>query len=154
MILKALISNIRYIFKHKYLVFVECCKLGIPLRGLLHDLSKFKPDEFIPYMQKFYLKNANSEEFRLAWVKHLHRNPHHWQYWVSIGKPSMVDPYDLDRLSPIEMPEEYRKEMLADWRAIAKGGGTSVKEFYQRNKNKIVLHYETRLWLEKEIEND
>jgi hypothetical protein len=92
---------LKYVLKHKWFVFVECCKLGIPLRGLLHDLSKFLPSEFIPYARYFYgnypetltvyektyhwkMKNkaAIKDDFDLAWLKHQKRNKHHWQYWL------------------------------------------------------------------------
>ena len=38
-----------YVLRHKWYVFIECCKLGIPVRGLVHDLSKFRPSEWFPY---------------------------------------------------------------------------------------------------------
>jgi hypothetical protein len=88
-------------------VFIECCKLGIPLRGLLHDISKLFPSEFIPYARYFYgdyperltvyekthhwsLKNKAqiAYEFDLAWLKHQKRNPHHWQYWLLVNDSS------------------------------------------------------------------
>ena len=43
-----------YVLRHRWFVFIECCKLGIPWRGLVHDLSKFIPSEFIPYARYFY----------------------------------------------------------------------------------------------------
>lgn len=38
---------------HKYWVFYYCCKAGIPFQGLIHDLSKFSPTEFIESI-KYY----------------------------------------------------------------------------------------------------
>jgi hypothetical protein len=97
---------LKYVLKHKWFVFIECCKLGIPLRGLLHDLSKLLPSEFMPYARYFYGKNwyknkdwngdrrnyipfkytedGIKEAFDLAWLKHQKRNPHHWQYWLLV----------------------------------------------------------------------
>jgi hypothetical protein len=45
---------LKYVIRHKWYVFLECCNLGIPFRGIFHDLSKFLPDEFFPYMNHFY----------------------------------------------------------------------------------------------------
>ena len=36
-----------YLIKHKWYVFIECCKVGIWWRGILHDLSCFLPSAFI-----------------------------------------------------------------------------------------------------------
>lgn len=94
-----------YVIRHKWFVFIECCKLGIPLAGITHDLSKLLPDEFIPYARYFYGPKVatNSkvfdyernefvtkmeppaevkEAFDKAWNHHQKRNPHHWQYWL------------------------------------------------------------------------
>lgn len=38
---------------HKHWVFYYCCKAGIPLQGLTHDLSKFSPTEFFESV-KYY----------------------------------------------------------------------------------------------------
>ena len=54
---KNIISNffkhIKLVSKHKWLVFKFSIRLGVPIRGLLHDLSKFSPEEFIESV-KFY----------------------------------------------------------------------------------------------------
>ena len=93
------IVYIWYVVKHKWFVFLECCKLGIPWRGVLHDMSKFLPSEFIPYARFFYNPDGSSKqirdktgyykpnntgdaEFDLAWFYHKSRNKHHWQYWI------------------------------------------------------------------------
>ena len=91
-----------YVLRHKWYVFVECCKLGTPLRGILHDLSKFLPSEWFPYARHFYgnlpnwddvkricptyqyknTKQGNKDLFDIAWLLHQKRNKHHWQYWL------------------------------------------------------------------------
>ncbi len=91
------LKYLSYVLRHKWYVFVECCKLGIPWRGIVHDLSKFLPDEWFPYANYFYANpfkpkrnetgyykpyDTGDEDFDLAWLKHQKRNPHHWQYWV------------------------------------------------------------------------
>jgi hypothetical protein len=83
---------------------VECWKRGLIWRGLVHDMSKFLPSEWITYAEYFY-GNLRSTEFfdlqarygcaelapwgesiedlfSLSWLRHQHRNPHHWQYWI------------------------------------------------------------------------
>ncbi len=54
--LRPYFKYLQAILRHKYFVFLEACKLGIPWLGLIHDLSKFLPCEFIPYARWFYGK--------------------------------------------------------------------------------------------------
>ena len=127
---------------HKWHVFIECCRLGIPWRGFTHDLSKFLPDEWGPYDEWFYGEGRNVGQFHKAYLKHLHRNKHHWQYWVlrtEIG--SMA----------VDMPLRYRKEMLADWigAASAYPGKVTAVEWYKKERTNLILHSSTRLWIEK-----
>ena len=44
----------RYIFRHKWFVFVECAKRGLWWRGFMHDMSKLLPSEWLPYANFFY----------------------------------------------------------------------------------------------------
>lgn len=135
-----------YLLKHKYYVFVEACKLGIPLRGLLHDVSKLYPSEFVAYANHFYGKGKKDEDaFRSAWLHHQHRNPHHWQHWILRNDDGTLDVLD--------MPLNYRKEMLADWRGAGKAikGFDDTTNWYLINRYKIWLHPATREWIEREL---
>ena len=53
-----------YVLRHKFFVFVECCKLGIPWLGFIHDWSKFRPSEWFPYVEHFYGKGKGIKEGR------------------------------------------------------------------------------------------
>jgi len=145
-----------YVFKHKCFVFVEACKLRILLRGILHDLSKFLPDEWFPYAAHFYGKardegkgydrshDLDDPAFNLAWLKHIHRNKHHWQYWLL--------QFDDGSARALPMPDKYRREMLADWRGAGRAQGfTNTLEWYKRNKHNMILHPETRYWIENAL---
>lgn len=53
-----------------------------------HDTSKNEPDEYEAYDRYFYGNNKSYQvvqEYRRAWLLHIHRNPHHWQHWVLIN---------------------------------------------------------------------
>jgi hypothetical protein len=50
---------LNYVIRHKWYVFLECRKLGIGWLGLVHDWSKFRPSEFIPYARHFYGKRPD-----------------------------------------------------------------------------------------------
>jgi hypothetical protein len=143
------LKYLKYIILHKYFVFIECCKLGIPFRGLVHDLSKFLPNEFIAYARFFkgvYEGDRPSwvkEDYRLAWLHHQRRNKHHWQYWV---------PFKGEFPGAFSMPLKYRKEMLADWKGAGKAQGHCGKyecrDWYLDNRAKMILHPKTRYWIE------
>lgn len=147
------IKYLWYVMKHKWYVFIECCKLGIVWRGLVHDLHKFLPCEFIPYAKYFYgnKKRRNKKGnyaspptgeslFDYAWNHH-QKHPlgnHHWQYYVLIN--------DQDGTYALEMPIRNVWEMYADWvgagRAIT--GKDNTPEWYAENKHNMMLHKNTR----------
>jgi hypothetical protein len=144
-----------YLLKHKFWVFYYSCKLGIPVRGLLHDLSKFRPDEFFPYANNWFdrkgkIKKLNYDDkstaFGIAWGKHQRRNEHHWQYWVIEGK----SPCGKARRSLANpMPEPVAKEMLADWCGAARAKKQpNVRKWYQEHKDEMTLHLRTRRYIE------
>lgn len=144
----------RYLIRHKWFVFVECAKLGIPIQGLLHDWSKFRPTEWNPYVRYFYGEQPSprdktgaydplkvGEDFDFAWLSHQHLNPHHHQHWVLRG--------DDGTLKALPMLHEYLLEMLADWKGAGMAQGKSdTKGWYLANKDKMVLHPDTRRWVE------
>jgi hypothetical protein len=143
---------LKYLHKlltHKWYVFLECVKLGMPIVGLIHDWSKFLPDEYIPYARTFCGKESADYktvggEFDAAWLKHQRRNPHHWQYWV------LIQDEDEDKVLP--MPERYRKEMLADWHGAGRSyGEPDTRKWYLANREKMQLHRETQRWIEQQL---
>lgn len=81
-----------------------------------HDASKSEPDEYEAYDKYFYGGNRSFkvvEDFRFAWLNHIHRNPHHWQYWVLINDDPNEGTIVLD------MPRNYILEMICDWWAFS-----------------------------------
>ena len=124
----------RYLLKHKWYVLVECARQGIIWRGLVHDMDKFRPKLFIPYVQYYYRgrHEKDKEAFDAAWDRHKKRNKHHWQHWLSPDG------------TPQEMPYHYNVEMFCDWVGVGKARGKclpgddrydEVKCFYLRKKN-------------------
>lgn len=102
---------------HKWEVFKLCCIAGIPMRGMLHDLSKFSPVEFIESV-KYYNGHrsplAVSREingYSKAWLHHKGRNKHHWEYWI--------DGYTVGAYGCI-IPFPYACEMICDMISASK----------------------------------
>ena len=99
-------------------MFYYCCKFGIPLQGITHDLSKFSPTEFLESI-KFYQGGKSSpipaakkaQGYSLAWQHHKGRNKHHYEYWT--------DNYDSGTTC-IKMPYKYVLELVADYLAAGR----------------------------------
>lgn len=158
--MKRYLAYFKYVIRHRWFVFLECCRMGIWRRGLIHDLSKFLPDEFIPYAKYFYNKDGSSRQgeirddtgyykpwdtgdlkFDFAWLLHQKRNKHHWQWWII--------PKDDGRFSAFEMPLKYLLEMICDWKGAGKAQNVNnLKGWYDKNKEKLILHPQTKKTLE------
>ena len=99
------------ITRHKIKVGQLCFKVGLYKQGLLHDLSKYAPVEFmtgVKYYKGTYSPNAAERQekgYSLAWLHHKGRNMHHWEFWV-----------DFTHQGPkgAKMPYRYLLEMFCD----------------------------------------
>ena len=87
------------ITKHKNLVLVGCFKVGLYRQGLLHDLSKYSPTEFLVGCKyyKGYMSPNNAERedkgYSSAWLHHKGRiiwNTGSIMRWRRIREKSMV----------------------------------------------------------------
>ena len=164
------IKYLSYVIRHKWFVMIECFKVGLYWRGIIHDMSKFYPGEFIPYAKYFYgtwIKNDQchgdiggrisykdtemgvEEVFNIAWLKHQHRNDHHWQYWILR--------LDDGGTTIFNMPHKAMKEMICDW----KGAGQAInrtnspdecREWFIKNRFNMTFADETREKLWKEFD--
>lgn len=163
--MKAHWQYLKYVLRHKWYVFLWCCHYWIPLAGIVHDLSKFRPREWFPYVDKFYggewperhygdVRAALGDKYTQPWVDarfdeawnhHQKRNPHHWQYWVLRE--------DSGATKALDMPMRYRKEMLADWRGagMAIKGKDETPQWYMKSHDRMILHPDTRYWVEQQL---
>ena len=82
------IGHFKTITRHKILVAKGCFKLGLYYQGIMHDMSKYSPTEFLAGA-KYYQGTAspnNAERMdkgiSTAWLHHKGRNRHHFEYWI------------------------------------------------------------------------
>jgi len=128
---------------------IACQRLKLHSRvGLLHDLSKLKFSELIPYTRCFYADDGSSQYnpdqwFDQALNQHQKANKHHWQYWVLFE--------DSGKVLALPMTQRYIEEMVADWMGAGRAitGKWEVKEWYEKNKEKMLLHTDTKERVEK-----
>ncbi len=142
------------ITKHRHKVIYHCFKTGIGWQGILHDLSKYSPTEFIPGA-KYYLgtRSPNEKErelfgYSLAWMHHKGRNKHHFEYWVDINPQTK-------RYEPVPMPLRYITEMFCDRVAACKiyrgkdYTDRAALEYFLRGNARSKMHSETADILEE-----
>ena len=146
------IGHFRTITKHRHMVIRHCFKAGIPLRGLLHDLSKYSPTEFIPGA-RFYTgtKSPNEGErdaygYSRAWLHHKGRNRHHFEYWTDVSTAE-----DHWKIVGVTMPVNYLAEMVMDRISASQVyNGKNYNdqmplEYYEKNKDKLwFVHEQTK----------
>jgi len=123
-------QHFKTITKHKILVMKGCFQIGLFKQGLLHDLSKYTPAEFLigcKYYQGVRSPNNAEREnkaYSEAWMHHKGRNKHHYEYWTD---------YSLDGkgIIPVSMPRKYVAEMFIDRVSASK---IYEKENYDQTK--------------------
>ena len=126
-------EHFKTITTHKMLVASYCFRMGLYRQGLLHDLSKYSPTEFLEgatYWQGNRSPNNAEREatgVSLAWLHHKGRNLHHFEYWIDYG-------INCDTIiKGVPIPRRYVAEMVADRISASRvylGDGYSDKEPY------------------------
>ncbi len=148
-----LFGHFRTITRHRHVVMAHCFKAGIPWRGLLHDLSKYSPSEFIPgvrYYSGLHSPTADERKekgYSKAWLHHKGRNKHHYEYWTDWSTEER-------RYVPVQMPLVFAIEMFCDRVAASKVyqkdkyTDRSPLEYYLARKDEEAMHPETSRLLE------
>ena len=147
------LKHLHTVNQHRRVVRKLCFKCGLYKQGLLHDLSKYSPVEFINGV-KFYtgtgsphIGERNHYGYSKAWLNHKGKNKHHAEYWQDICSDGFTH--------PIPMPEEYLVEMLCDRVAASmiylgdKFTAAAPLEYYETHKNENEFHEQTRHSLEQ-----
>ncbi|MBR2121896.1 MAG: catalase [Lachnospiraceae bacterium] len=145
------------ITRHRHLVCRYCFRLGLYGQGLLHDLSKYSPTEFLSGA-KYYQgdRSPNDAERKAegvsrAWLHHKGRNRHHFEYWIDY----CIQPDGSVTMGGNEMPIKYVAEMFCDRVAACrvymkdKYTDASAYEYFARSRHRIMMHEKTKAELEK-----
>ena len=110
---KRLTGHFNTINKHRFLVMKMCFKCGMYSQGLLHDLSKYSFEEFIPsvrYFQGYRSPISREKEingYSRCYLHHKGRNKHHWEYWIDRK-------HGTRELFVFPMPYRYMLESVID----------------------------------------
>lgn len=116
-----------------------------------HDRSKYEAEEYDAYDKYFYggsRSYAVVRNFNLAWLHHIHTNPHHWQHWVLINDDSDIG------IQALDIPNSFIIEMICDWWSFSwtKGNLFKIFEWYDSHKNYMMLSEKTRRFVESYLE--
>ena len=137
-----LLKHLHTIHIHRKNVRKWCFKMGIPVQGLLHDLSKYSIEELS--IAKYYVGTKSPHQvaretvgFSKSWNHHYHRNKHHFQYWW--------DEDETGKIIPVKMPYRYVIESFCDMVGAGKAylkdayktSGTHFLEAFKENANGI-----------------
>ncbi len=126
-------KHFKTICLHKKYVYEECKACGLLWQGIVHDLSKFSPTEFVPSAKYFQgdrspiSKEKEEIGYSKAWLHHKGRNKHHWEYWTDFD--------DNGNVTCVKIPFKYVVEMVCDW--IGAGKAYSKEKW----ENKSPLDY-------------
>lgn len=116
------------------------------VRLKLHDLSKYGKKEYDAYRKNFFPinekeKEENKADFKKALEHHWQNNPHHWQCRQNKENFSKKNLHDvLDTI-----------ENVCDWLAMGYEFHNRPYQYYEKNKDKIILNEKERQFLEEII---
>lgn len=142
-------DHLKTINHHKWLVMKLCFKVGLYKQGLLHDLSKYTPVEFLAgakYYQGTRSPNAAQREqvgYSAAWLHHKGRNKHHMEYWIDYG----LEPGQT--MIGMKMPTKYVVEMFCDRVAASMNyrgkdyTDADAYNYYLKSRSHYIIHPET-----------
>lgn len=138
-------KHLKTVRKHRKFVRKWCFKMGIPLRGILHDLSKYSLKEIRQY--KYYTGNRSPHDnmreekgYSDSWCFHRNRNKHHWEFWID----------SLENKTAVKIPYKYLIEMFCDVSAAGQVYNpnwktSSVMEYYKLHDGPHrILHRKTK----------
>ena len=165
------LAHFKTISRHKLEVAKGCFAVGLYRQGILHDLSKYSPTEFLVGARYFQgnrsPNNAEREEkgYSSSWLHHKGRNRHHYEYWMDYNTRVERTPESDRKMSdaeflsgaiiPCKMPGRYVVEMFMDRVAASKVyRGSEYTDhdplaYYEGGRTDAFLHPQTKALLEK-----
>lgn len=136
----------RVVRKHRKYVRQYCFKAKLYRQGLMHDLSKYSPTEFIESVKYFTGTHSPIDEckkvkgYSAAWMHHKARNKHHREYWT--------DNYDKGTTC-VKMPWKYALECFCDYLGAGRAYSCGVEDvdaeikWWHDNRIRMKMHEDT-----------
>lgn len=139
------LKHLKVVRRHRKYVRQYCFKAKLYKQGLLHDLSKYSPTEFIESVKYFTGTHSPIDEcksingYSAAWMHHKARNKHHREYWT--------DNYDKGTTF-IKMPWKYALECFCDYLGAGRAYNNGVEDVegeykWWVNQKQLKMHSDT-----------
>ncbi len=149
--IKKATKHLRTVMRHRRWVRHFCFKAHLYRQGLMHDLSKYSPTEFIESV-RYYVGTSSpidackeDKGYSVAWLHHKSHNKHHREYWT--------DNYDKGTTC-IKMPWKYALECFCDFlgagKAYNRNTFTPESEFtwWKSNRLNMKINLDTRMLID------
>lgn len=152
------IGHFRTITHHKILVTKMCMRVGLYKQGLLHDLSKYHPIEFLPGVRYYQgnrspiSKEKEQNGMSEGWLHHKGKNAHHFEYWIDY-RFGLFSSKDGKRKKPslcgMKMAKRYVAEMVIDRVCASKNyqkenyTDRSALDYYMKGREAMLVDPET-----------
>ncbi len=148
-------GHLHTINNHKKMVTKMCFQVGLYRQGILHDLSKYHPIEFIPggiYYQGDRSPISREKEIKgysEGWLHHKGRNRHHFEYWIDYAPVFKKDGKMTMELVGMKMPKRYVVEMCVDRICASKNyqkeayRDSSALDYYMKGREISLINEET-----------
>ena len=146
-------GHLRTVNRHRRMVRKLCFKCGLYCQGLIHDLSKYSPCEFINGVRFYtgtmspHVKERKTNGYSIAWMHHVnYGNRHHPEFWC--------DNLNGTAMQPVPMPKKYLVEMICDRVAASmiylgdEYTDSSPLDYYRSHRWECQMHDDTRNELE------
>ena len=142
-------QHFKTITRHRLLVCQGCFRVGLYWQGLVHDMSKYAPIEFLNGIRYYQgtrsPNNAEREDkgFSEAWMHHKGRNRHHYEYWTDMNLQTKC-------YESVPMPRKYLVEMVMDRIAACrvyqkeKYAPDSALNYLLQSREKDLMHPTTK----------
>ena len=152
-------KHLRTIVHHKNLVRKGCFQIGLYKQGMLHDLSKYTPTEFLVGCKYYrgYMSPNNVERkergYSSAWLHHKGRNKHHLEYWIDYAADE-TQSGEHNGMVGMKMPVRYVCEMFIDRVSASKNyqkdkyTDSSALIYYEKSCDHYIIHPDTAALLE------
>ncbi len=136
-----------------------CFRVGLYRQGLLHDLSKYTPTEFLVGCRyyKGYMSPNNAERedkgYSQAWLHHKGRNRHHMEYWIDYAAGTDGEE-EHSGMTGMKMPVRYVAEMFVDRVCASKNyqkdkyKDQNPLAYFEKGRGRYMIHKDTEALLE------
>lgn len=149
--IKKALKHLGVVMRHRRYVRHFCFKAHLYRQGLMHDLSKYSPTEFIESVKYFVGTSSpidackKDKGYSVAWMHHKSHNKHHREYWT--------DNYDKGTTC-VKMPWKYALECFCDFLGAGKAYNpdnfTPKLEFtwWESHRLDMKINVDTRMLLD------